>query len=168
MRRIREARQINEKCMKKTKFRYFFNTFLVLSLISSISHAQIYKWVDANGRTHYSEKKEDAGTAKTEELRVTSQPTSSPATTASADSWQEQDRQFRQRQVEKSITQTYGPSPMAKIPKSLSGGKSDETAASKCNLARDVISGAVRHTNGARTDKYDIEVAENDVRAFCH
>jgi hypothetical protein len=56
---------------------------------------------------------------------------------------------------------------VATSPKSLSGGKSDETDASRCNLARDVISGAVRHRNGAPTDKNDREVAENDIRAFC-
>jgi hypothetical protein len=60
-----------------------------------------------------------------------------------------------------------GSSTVAK-PKSLSGGRSDDSDGSRCNLARDVLSGAVRHTNGAPTDKYDREIAENDVRAYCH
>jgi hypothetical protein len=143
------------------------NTFLILLCGLSTSHAQIYKWVDANGRTHYSEKKEDAVKAKTEELKIRAQPASTQANTSSAEYWQEQDRQFRQRQIEKSNDKTYGPPPVTERPKSLSGGKADETNASKCNLARDVISGGVKHGNGAATDKYDREVAANDIRAFC-
>jgi len=48
----------------------------LMCLLVANSDAQIYKWVDENGKTHYSEKKEDAGNAKTEELKSKSQPTS--------------------------------------------------------------------------------------------
>ena len=139
---------------------------LTLLLVSSTSHAQIYKWVDASGQTHYSESKEDAGKAKAVELKVESQSISTRATNSSAQDWQEQERQFKQRQAQKPNEKTYGP-PLATRPQSLSGGKSDETYASRCNLARDVISGAVRHRNRAPIDKHDREVAANDIRAFC-
>jgi hypothetical protein len=140
---------------------------LILLFVSSTSHAEVYKWVDENGQTHYSEKKEDAGKAKAAKLKIMSQPTSTQATNSSSQYWQEQERQFKQLQAQKLTVIPYAP-PVATRPKSLSGGKSDETDASKCNLARDVISGAVRHPNGAPTDTYDREVAENDIRAFCH
>src|SRR5450759_1174685 len=139
---------------------------LTLLFVSSTSHAQIYKWVDASGQTHYSERKEDAGKAKAVELKVESQPISTQATNSSAQDWQEQERQFKQRQAQKLNEKKYV-SPVATRPKSLTGGKSDDPDAWRCSLARDVISGAVRHRNGAPTDKNDREVAENDIRAFC-
>ena len=43
-----------------------------------------------------------------------------------------------------------------------------ETNASRCLLARNVISGAVRHSNNAPTDSYDREVANRDIRNNCH
>lgn len=139
---------------------------LILLLISSAARGEIYKWVDEKGRTHYSESKADAGKAKAEELKVKSSPVSGQSN-SSEPYWQEQERQFKQRQAQKANERTNGPSGAATIPKSLSGGRSDNTAESKCNLARDVLSGAVRHSNGAKTDKNDREIAENDVRMFC-
>jgi hypothetical protein len=139
---------------------------LILLLVSSTSLAEVYKWVDADGQTHYSEKKEDAGKAKAEALKFMSQPTTQ-ATSSSPQFWQGQERQFKQRQVQILNEKPNAP-PVVTRPESLSGGRSDETDSGRCNLARDVISGAVTHRNGAPTDKYDREVAENDIRAYCH
>lgn len=140
---------------------------LALLSVSPASHAEIYKWVDANGRTHYSERRVDAGQAKPVELKVTPQARSAQATGTPTEYWQDQERQFRQRQITKQDQKPNGP-PVDTRPKSLSGGRSDGSDASRCNLARDVISGAVRHSHGVPTDSYDREVAENDIRAFCH
>ena len=147
-----------------------FNQYILcascaLLFVSPITRAEIYKWVVENGRTHYSENKVDAGKAKAIELNVGPQRTATQ-TTSSASSWQEKERQSRQRQVENVNENTYSPIAPAR-PESPSGGKSDHTAESKCNLARDVLNGAVRHANGAPTDEYDREVAENDIRAVC-
>ncbi|MDH4234295.1 MAG: DUF4124 domain-containing protein [Gallionella sp.] len=139
---------------------------LILLFVSSTSHAEIYKWVDANGQTHYSEKKGDAGKAKAVELKVEAQPVSTQAPNSSIQDWQKQERQLKQRQEQKLAEKPYK-APVNTRPKSLSGGRADGTDASQCNLAQDVISGAVRHPNGEPTDKYDREVAENDIRAFC-
>jgi hypothetical protein len=138
---------------------------LTLLFVSSTCHAEIYKWVDANGQTHYSERKEDAGKAKAVELKVRSEPKSTQSTDSPSQYWQEQETQFRQRQA----TQNGKPKapPADTKPKPLSDGTSDETHASRCNLAKDVISGAVRHSNGKPTDKYDREIAENDIRTYC-
>jgi hypothetical protein len=143
-----------------------FSACLTILFVSSTSHAEIYKWVDANGRTHYSEKKEDAK-AKALELKVKSEPVSASATGTPTEYWQDQERKFRQRQAQQAKERANGSAVDAR-PKSLSGGRSDETSASRCNLARDVISGAVRHPNGAPTDEYDRKVAENDIRTYCH
>ena len=139
-----------------------------LLLLAANANAEIYKWVDANGRTHYSERKDEAGgKAIPVETKASSQPTSAPATGSPSEYWQEQETLFRQRQIQKSSEKSPSP-PANRPPRSLSGGRSDGTDVSRCNLARDILSGAVRHSGGAPTDQYDLEVARNDVRSFCH
>ncbi len=133
---------------------------LCMILCAASSHAEIYKWVDANGQTHFSERKDDAGKAKAVDLKAGPEPAPSPQY------WQDQERQFRQRQIDKSA-ESHG-QPVDTRPKSLSGGRSDGSDASRCNLARDVLSGAVRHGNGEPTDENDRRIAENDIRSFCH
>ena len=135
----------------------------VLGLMASDGNAQIYKWVDSDGRTHYSANKSDASNAKTETLKTESQSSKDPR--SSADYWQEQDRKFRERQISRDSTQLPRVTPM---PRSLSGGRENGTDASRCALAKDVLSGAIRHGNGAATDKYDRDVAQDNVRTFCH
>ncbi len=143
-------------------------TLLVaLTLLSSAPEAfgaEVYKWVDKDGRVHYSERKPAEANEKAVDLKVSKplpQPMRPGATTSSIPA------------------ATFGASPGTKgreepresapsrPSKSLSGGRSDDSNQSKCNLARDVLSGAVRHGNGASTDAYDRQVAENDVRLFC-
>ena len=140
---------------------------LALLSVSPASHAEIYKWVDANGRTHYSERRDDPGRAKAVELKVTPQARPAQATSTPKEYWQEQERQFKQRQITKQDQEPNGP-PVDTRPKSLSGGRSDGTDASRCKLAQDVISGAAKHYHGVPTDNYDREVAESDIRTFCH
>jgi len=77
-----------------------------------------------------------------------------------------QERQFRQRQAERSAQPP--PAPADTQPKSLSGGRIEETDAAKCNYARDILSGALLHRNGAPTDENDRRIAENDSRTYCH
>lgn len=147
--------------------RHVLAACLAFALVSSTAHAQIYKWVDGNGQTHYSDRKEEAGASKVVEVKQAPQSTSPQSAGNSAEYWQEQERQFRERQLAKKTSEA---TPVAKRnPKSLSQGKVDDGSdIARCNLAKDVLSGAVRHRNGAPTDAYDRQVAENDVRAFCH
>jgi len=139
----------------------------ILLLVSLTSHAEIYKWVGANGQTHFSERKDDSGKAKIVELKESSPQTSARANQSSAQYWQEQEILSRQRQFKNPAENLPRPS-LTGRPNSLSGGKSDESDLSRCNLARDVLSGAVSHLNGAPTDRYDRDIAENDVRTYCH
>jgi hypothetical protein len=146
--------------------RYLLSGFVMLLSVSSSSDAQIYKWVDAKGETHYSEKR-DAGAGKAQVLKIQSQAASpQPIDHGSTEYWQEQERQFQQRRIKKEDEQAVKPT-IAR-PKSLSNGRSDDTDQSRCNLAKDVMSGAVRHTNGAPIDQHDRDVAESDIKAFCH
>jgi hypothetical protein len=138
---------------------------LALLLAASTSHAQVYKWVDANGQTHYSEKKEAAANSSADQMKLSSSPISAEEAKASAEYWQERNKALDQRHAKEQQAKTYAP-PAAR-PRSLSGGRSDGSDASRCALARDVLSGAVRHRNGAPIDKNDRETAENDVRAAC-
>lgn len=139
---------------------------LALLIAPSIGHAEIYKWVDANGKVHYSKSKEEAGNAEAVELKIPSQPATRATDTPPSQSWQSQERLLRQRQEQKQKESSPAPQSDTK-PRSLSGGREDGTDASRCALARDVLSGAVRHPNGRPTDDYDRQVAENDIRSFC-
>jgi hypothetical protein len=139
---------------------------LSLGLIATASHAEIYKWVDANGRTHFSERKDDAGKAQAVDVKAAPQPAATSANTSSPEYWQEQERQFRQRQIQNQ-SEKQQETTATKPPKSLSGGREDGTDASRCNLAKDILSGAVKHSSGKPIDQYDREVAENDVRRYC-
>jgi hypothetical protein len=130
-------------------------------LASPAAHAQIYKWVDDKGVTHYSTDKTAASRAASARQIKVSASGARPAPTAAG---------------------PQAPAPLPPMPapaatppqpaaqparRSLSGGREHGTDASRCALARDVLSGAVRHRNGAPTDAHDIEVAQSDVRLFC-
>jgi Domain of unknown function (DUF4124) len=132
--------------------------------------AQIYKWIDANGVTHYAASKEEAGRAQAAEVSVKAQGPSEEESKAARQYWEDKDKGFNQRQAQKKLTEKpVAPAPaVAKAPKSLSGGIDDGTDASKCNFARDVLSGALKHRSGAPTTDKDRKVAENDIRFFCH
>lgn len=136
-------------------------------LLPNVGMAEIYKWVDEHGKTHFSERKDSSGRAKP--LGLTAPTASEKAQTdrSSAQYWQEQETRFRQRQAQKSA-EAAGGKPAATKPRSVTGGRSDDTDASRCALARDVLSGSLAHPNGEPIDKYDLETAENDVRSYCN
>lgn len=138
-----------------------------IAVLSSPSVAEIYKWVDAQGRTHYSERKDEAGRARKVVTEAAPQSDNTAAMVPSSEYWQDQERQFRQRQIQNGIADKRSAAANVKKPKSRSGGNEDGTDVSRCNLARDIVSGAVKHWNGKPTDQYDIEIAENDIRMFC-
>jgi hypothetical protein len=66
------------------------------------AYAQIYKWVDSQGVTHYSEAPPPGGAGKASVLELPqakSPPDQGPASTQQ--SWQAQDQEFRERQAKK-------------------------------------------------------------------
>ncbi|MEC5160440.1 MULTISPECIES: DUF4124 domain-containing protein [unclassified Janthinobacterium] len=151
---------------KKNKLAWL-GAFLMLSQVSPASHAEIYKWVDANGKTQYSDNKDQAGKAQVEELKVKSTPAPSPPTASSMPTWQQREMEFKRRQLEKNRMQE--PFRISEGPKARWTFKPNqpETDATRCDLAHDVKSGAVSHRNGERIDSNDREVADRDIRAYC-
>jgi hypothetical protein len=132
-------------------------------LLHPASRADIYKWVDANGKVHYSDKKEAAGTAAVGAIRADAAPAPAPA---GAPTWQQRERDYKKRQQEAARSSPE----QAPRPRRLSqsyGSNQIDTDKAKCELARDVTSGAVRHTNGAVTDANDRQIAAQDIRTFC-
>jgi hypothetical protein len=52
--------------------KYSFCVFLILLLTSAFSYAEIFKWVDENEQTHYSDK--NGSKSKVEKLKLDSSP----------------------------------------------------------------------------------------------
>jgi hypothetical protein len=135
----------------------------VIAALPLSAHPDIYKWVDAKGQTHYSDDKGDARGAKTSEVMVPSAP-AAPVMPAPS-------TEYLRTPTPPQASATAKPPPSAqskdRTPPAFSDGRDHGTDASRCALARDVLSGAVVHRNGKPTDTYDKQVAQNDVKAFC-
>lgn len=134
---------------------------LAALLLPSAGHAEIYKWIDAKGQTHYSERKADAGDARTVEVKPAPAP---PQAAAPKEDWRAWSRATPSTQTTTGASPS-GP-PVAR-PRSVSGGRENGTDASRCALARDVLAGVLQHGNGKPLDQYDRDVAQNDVKSFC-
>ncbi len=72
--------------------------FLAIALAASGAQAQIYKWVDAQGRTHYGEKPAD-GTPATPIAAPS--PPSDPARANTPEKWKDMERDLRTRRLDK-------------------------------------------------------------------
>ena len=136
--------------------------WLILTLFVTPSgvFAQIYKWTEINGQVHYSQTPPLGQRAGAVDIRESqfgeaspAKPVESPAFAAS--------RPAAFATPPKNKGQPHPP-------KSLSGGRTDESDEARCNFARDILSGALNRV-GRRgpIDDNDRAVAENDVRMFC-
>lgn len=146
-------------------------TLVLLSLsvhfsLTSIGRAEIYKWTDENGQVHYGEKKASLSKAGAKQLTINDRKPSAQEVEAARRHWQLQDQMVNERQAGQNRQQASDPRGMTEK-RSLSGGKENGTDASRCNLARDILNGSLRHQNGAPIDKYDLDTARGDVRLFC-
>lgn len=128
------------------------------TLLTPLAHAEIYKWVDEKGQTHYGERKPGTAPAATVKIQPsTAALPSAPPPPENSESW------------------LRTPKPAAKAPtrpveqtrRSRSGGRENGTDESRCNLARDILDGSLQHGNGNPIDKHDIDTAKNDVKLFC-
>jgi hypothetical protein len=71
--------------------------FLVFMSVAGFASAQVYKWVDERGVTHYAERPPQGGKA----IQVpNSAGTPSPAPVPSADDYRQKDLEFRQRRIQ--------------------------------------------------------------------
>lgn len=135
-----------------------------LGLLTTVTaHAEIYKWVDANGKVHYSEKKDEAGKAKVEEVKVNA----GEGRPSAVLSWQEQEVEFRKRQMEKQAKQAREPVAKPKEASPFVPGNQPETNESRCALAKGILSGKVIHGGNIKTDANDRAIAERDVSTYC-
>lgn len=129
-----------------------------LLLAGAAQADEIYKWVDKDGKTHYSSRREDAQGASTSTVR----PAPPPADGGAPPSAAAANREVIQRPVS-----TIDDRSPAAPPKPVARNYDSEQPADKCQLARDILSGRARHLSGRPTTSLEREIAENDVRTFC-
>jgi len=134
--------------------------------LPSTGCAEVYKWTDENGQVHYGEKKASTSKPGAKQLTINDRKPSAAEVEAARRHWQLQDQMVNERQASQGRQTTAAPNG-ATGQRSLSGGKENGTDASRCNLARDILNGSLRHSNGAPIDKYDLDTARGDVRLFC-
>ena len=134
---------------------------LLLLLLAPLSHAQLYKWVDAQGRVHYSDSKEEAGRARVKELQPAQPPLGTPD---DGEDWRKREEDYQRRHQAQARAEP--PKQARPAPKGYYTNDPD-TNASKCRLARDIVSGKARPVSGRSVDAYDREIANNDIKSFC-
>lgn len=89
--------------------------FGVSLLFSCLAQAQVYKWVDAKGVTHYDEKPPENTKSKEVTLRNASPAGSAAPANAGDPAWKEKERAFKQRQVERSEAEAKKAQDQAKL-----------------------------------------------------
>ncbi|MFZ6781207.1 DUF4124 domain-containing protein [Undibacterium sp. Ji83W] len=149
--------------MKQTTFKPVLFAACLSLVCATSAHAEIYKWVDANGKVHYSEKKDDAGKAKVEEVKVTT----GEGKPSTAQSWQDQEIDFRKRQMEKQAKQAKEPVDKSKGPSPFVPGNQPETNESRCAMAKGILNGDLVHGNRIKIDANDKAIAQRDVSTYC-
>lgn len=134
---------------------------LLCAVAAADTPAQVYKWVDASGRLHYGDRPLEAAGAKVAQIRT---PPPAPASASRLPTWQEREAEYKKRKAQPKpwSAPQFGGGPPSK---SYYSNEVD-TDANRCRLARDVLSGAARHSNGKPTDQNDREIAQRDVGSF--
>jgi hypothetical protein len=123
----------------------------------SIAQAAVYKWVDNQGRTHYGERKPGSAGGKPSTIEIHRSPEVPPAPRRTEPLW-----------PESSKAAAPPPTPVAsRHPAPVSDGKDHGTDASRCALARDILSGALVLSNGKPTGELERSVARSDIQLFC-
>ena len=141
---------------------------LVLLLSCGAAHAEIYKWVDEQGRTHYSHNKADAERAKgSTQINIRKQ---APAKVETPTYWDYvTDKSKQQQRTEAPAT---APEPQARpnsrgLPVTSDPRYAGIDDAARCTYALDILNGTIRLPNGELFDEYDRKLAKDDVARFC-
>ncbi|OWQ93835.1 hypothetical protein CDN99_05210 [Roseateles aquatilis] len=135
-------------------------TALLLSPLTAVRAQQVYKWVDAEGRVHYSERKPVDPAVKPAEIKPPPPPPPQPVPAPKPPT-------TTQVRPHAPVDPGFHHPTGKKVPESLSAGLNPETDAYRCALAKDVLSGAVVHGNRKPTDDYDRATAHGDIKLFC-
>jgi hypothetical protein len=151
-----QARRLSALCLLR---------LLAVSTVSLAlpAQAEIYKWVDASGKTHYTENKDEAGKGKAEQVKIQAQPSALKA--PASRSWQDQEQESKQRLAQQQLAQPSRSAPPSQNQTESYGRPNSD--AGKCNLARDVISGRAVRDNFTKTDANDRAIAASDIALFC-
>ena len=136
---------------------------IAAGLLAFAAHGEdIYKWVDKDGHTHYSSRREEAAGAATSTVKPAPGPAigSGPPPAAAA--------------ANQGVLQRGAAAPTASAASAPASAASAaapdyraESNAAKCQLARDILAGHATHKNGSPVDAYDRQTAQSDIRAFC-
>jgi hypothetical protein len=135
---------------------------LGLLLACTVHADEIYKWVDKDGKTHYSSRPEDASGAPTRTMRAAAPP---PSAGAPPSAQAANEEIIRRRSPAEGVDPQLSAPPAA--PKRVVRNYRSEAPEDKCQLARDILSGDAKKTNGTAIDAKDREIAENDIRVYC-
>lgn len=138
----------------------------MLWVVAAMSHAQVYKWSDASGKVHYTDNKDEADRANGRQLKVAPGPTEADRKLALQNLQQQAERSRYQREVAVSSPRPQVAARPAALPWHTADGV--ETDQSRCNLARNIKSGAVVRISGPKVDANDRAVADSDIANFCH
>ena len=111
---------------------------LLLALAAVPAHAQLYKWTDASGKVHYSDRPQDG--AHAQQLKVER---AAPAATAApaADDWRQRDREARERRIRQDQAEREAEAAAARraeqLPYNPSAHRSDKPMTDEEVCARD-------------------------------
>ena len=139
----------------------------VLFALAPVAHAQVYKWTDAAGKVHYTDNKDEADRGKARELKVAPGPTEADRELAQQKLRQREAEARMQREMSQPLFRPANIAPARPVARDWDTKGGPETDQSRCNLARNVKDGLVRHNNGARIDANDRQVADQDIANFC-
>jgi len=139
--------------------------YMILMCYSSMTYADIFKWVDGNGRTHYSDTPLRVGNSNVEKLKISSPNISTGHTAEPIKFLNTKNLTHKSLKRTKQVKHNTNLYNLSKV---NWGGDGPETDKKQCALARDILSGAAKHSNGVVTDAYDIKVAQRDLSKFCH
>jgi hypothetical protein len=145
--------------------KYPYYIILISIFFSSITHAKIFKWVDGSGQTHYSDTTLSVGNSTVETVKIYSSNITVGHTAEPIQIFEKEKLGHKSPKMKKQIKQNNNLYQTFRVGW---GGKGPETDKKRCALARDVLNGAARHTNGMATDAHDIKVAQRDLGKFCH
>ena len=141
---------------------------LALLFSCAAAHAEIYKWVDEQGRTHYSQNKADAERAKGTQVNIRKQ---APATNVEPRSYWDYvtDKSKPQRRTEASAAghEPGGPSDTVDTPVAGEKRYDGTDDAARCDYARDVLNGRLKLANGEAMDEHERKTAEADIARYC-
>ncbi len=127
---------------------------LVFLLISPLTQAEIFKWVDENGKVHFSDRQSLVAKADAEKLALDTSVNLMKSQPVSITREPESELEFEYSQDKASLNR--------QLP------FDSQDVDHRCALARDIINGDAVLANGLATGKHEIEVAMRDIRKFCH